>query len=524
MLPLLLVPLAHATCALEQLPTPEGVIVTVRALAEPVGCRTVTLRSDAPLNVTAWVHDPDGRKRRLRRDHLRALPGGGWELGAPELVPDGWLTVDTRVHGGSLVIQLAPASASPPTAEPGTSRLEETRTIELDLPHPGWGFADPKRGRTHVEQRYTFIAESPGGILALPLGAAAIDTGGLESVPLGVRVPAGAQAATLRYTVPGATAQGSERIPPGTLTLLGTDVSWTAHPDPGVPATPVPGGLRFDTATGGRARWRVLTAGEDKVIPDVATFLAGLDWRFARVSLPEPAVPMNIRGRQDRALLLEELVGEVRALRAGALPGAEPLFPRALNAAWRSGWATSVERGLILHRFLGQEKLPATWVLTGEEADLGSLTGFDTLLLRVGLERDAPPSLWIDPACTVCAPGELGTRWMGRPAIGAAETIPRLPGRLSRELSLRGERFHASFQASGAAALWLREAIVGVEPAVRVVRLATLLGLEDAELITWTGFETAGAPITLEFGSERPPGDPFPDAVTPWEGGWGSTP
>ncbi|MFN7147775.1 MAG: hypothetical protein ACK4YP_28655, partial [Myxococcota bacterium] len=59
MLALLLAPPAHASCAIERAETPEGMRIRVRALEEPVDCRTVTLLSDAPLGVKGWVWTPD---------------------------------------------------------------------------------------------------------------------------------------------------------------------------------------------------------------------------------------------------------------------------------------------------------------------------------------------------------------------------------------------------------------------------------------------------------------------------------
>jgi hypothetical protein len=348
-----------------------------------------------------------------------------------------------------------------------------------------------------------------------------VEAAGLEAVPDGVRVPAGRAEATVRFRLAGAAPQGDETLLPGSLTLRGPGVVWRSSVGPGVAVTPADGGVRFESADGGVARWRVESVGAVGVIPDAATYAAGLDWRFARASLPEPAVPMGLRGRRDRGTLFWEIVSEVRVPTDGVLPGTDPVHPRQLNAAWRSGWVTPVERGLILHRFLGQEKFKdAAWALTGEHADPVSLTGFDTVLVNATVDG---ARVWVDPTCTVCAPGEIGTRWLGRPAIGAVAEIPTAPGRLDRALSLDGDHFRATFQATGAAALWLRERIAGVEPAVRPARIAAVLGFPGGTLANATGFEVAGGPITLELLGSEPPKDPFPTAATPWDGGWGDS-
>lgn len=554
MLALLLAPPAHASCAIERAETPDGMRIRVRALEEPVDCRTVTLLSDAPLGVKGWVWTPDERRHRLRDDHLRLLPGGGWEIGAPELVPGGSVDLDVTVPGSTLDIRLAPA----PAPALVVTEDHETHALVLDARHPGWGFADPKKATTRVTRTLRFPPGAPAQIVPLPADAAEVDTGGLARVPNGVAVPAGTAEARIAYVVPGAAAQGVRAVGPGSFTLLGPDIEWILATDDAA-ATLVDGGVRFDAPRGGTVRWRVRSARDVAVIPDVNTFVAGLDWRFARVSLPEPALPTWLRAEIcgvpsalcleddiDRSAWFDTIVEAVRGLRDGALPGAEPLQPRQLNRAWKSGWVTPVERGLVLQRFLGQERFLAAWVLTGEDADPATLTGFDHLLVTAQVEGE---TRWADPGCAVCAPGEIGTKWLGRPAIGAdlatgatnaldrakmhtgfaplpaGATVPRAPGRLDRTLSLVGDRFHARFDATGAAALWLRERLVGVEPAARAGRLADALGMPDAALVEATGLGEAGAPVVIVLDGPRAPEDPFPAPdATPWTGGWGDAP
>lgn len=536
MLALALLPSASATCAVDQTTKANVATVSIRALEAPVGCRVVTLSSTAPMDVQAWVWTPEDRKMKLPADHLRLLPGGGWEIAAPELDVGGRVLLLATLQAKELEVRLAPA----PAPSPIVTRVDETRTFNLDVKHPGWGFADPTRASTTVVSTWTFPAGAPAQILPLPAGAYDIDAGGLAVVPNGVSVPMGTPAATLKYTVPGAAPRGDEPRPAGALTLVG-DVRFVAPL-----GAPVEGGVRFDTPEGGRARWRVVSAANVAVIPDVETFVAGVDWHFAQASLPEPAVPVRLKGLTDRAAMYTQLLAEVRALRDGHLPSADPLRPRQLNGAWRSGWATPVERALILHRFLTQEKMTTTWLATGQDADVATFTGFDTLLLttKVG-ER----TVWTDPGCGVCAEGEIRTRWATLPAVGVqmvptkdrpavpvfdgspkgfaftpvALNLPRAEGRLGRSLALVGEHFEATFTARGAAALWLRESIFEVAPPLRGARIAEVLGFAEGELLETAGFEVAGAPITVRVrGGARPPADPFPTHDgTPWAGGWG---
>jgi len=556
MLALLLAPPAHAACAVEQRQREGAMDVVIQALAEPVGCRTITLTSDAPLTVAAVVWSPEERRRRVPADHLRLLPGGGWEIGVPELMVNGRVELAVGVTGGKLDVQLAPATPMAVRAE----AADETHVLTLDARHPGWGFADPKKASTQVTVSLRFASDTPEQIVPVPMQAENLDAGPLAPVPGGVRVPAGVKDARITYTLPGASPQGVRTLAPGSsLTLVGPGVVWRTTAGPGVTVVPVQDGVRFEAPSGGEARWRVERAGDASVIPDLATFVAGIDWKFARVSLPEPAVPVELRGRRERAALYDDLLRLVGDLRPGALPGVSDLAPRPLNRAWRSGWATPVERALIFHRFLGQERYRAGWVLTGDAADPETLTGYDHLLVTVYVDGALR---WVDPTCTVCAPGEVGTRWLGKPALGldvttgmaapgapsdapeaapeetpketaraalapmaplpVGATVPRAAGRLDRAIALDGTVFRVRYTASGAAALWLRERLSGVDPALRSARLAEALGVRDATRVEATGLGEAGATVTVTLESERAPSDPFdaPDAA-PWAGGWG---
>lgn len=519
MLLLALLAHAHARCAVERTPTPDGARIVVAAQAEPLSCRTVTLLSDAPITLDARLRGPDGRTRRLRGDHLRALPGGGWEIGAPELVVGGQIELEAGIAGSELTISLAPAEGGAVAAV----ETHTTRDLLLDARHPDWGFADAALARTKHEATYRFAPDGAAQVIPVPGGARFSDTpearaaAGLEDVPGGLRVAAGTAEARVRYELRGAAPQGVERIPAGSLTLASPGVEWVVRGSDGVEVKPVPGGVRAEAPAGGVVRWRVASVGGRPVIPDLSTFIAGLEWRFARVSLPEPAVPMGLRGERDRAALLDSLYEQVRAMPTGRLPGGAALSPRHLNRAWRSGWGTDVEKGLILHRFLGQEKFPARWALTGSDPDPDTYTGYDTLLVLTELEG---VPVWLDPGCHTCAPGEIRPRWMGRPAIGAVAALPRAEGALSRRLSLRNEIFEARFSLTGAAALWAREALAEIEPDRRLARLAELLGMPGAEVQSVEGLDAPGEPVVARLAGAAPPRAPFPADETPWVGGW----
>lgn len=475
MTPLLLVAAAHALCVLRQAATKDGAEIEVEARTEPLPCRQMTLESSAPgMTVKGWIVTREGRKRRLKRDHIVPFDGGV-AVGAPELVDGDTLRLVATIPGDDLLVTIGPSQELPPPEQ-----THVTRRVALDPKHPGWGFADPKLAATTTETH--------------------------TIRPDGART----------WTEPGAKAQDIVRLAPGSFTLFvpEADVDFTVSP--GVTETRDNGGWRFDAPQGGELRYLVRASGLDLVIPDQRTWLAGTDSYFAAASLPEPAVPMALLPLSDKGELANALYDEVMELHDGSLPGTNPLRPRGLNHAWRSGWATPVERGLILHRLLLQEKIPAEWSLTGAHPDVRTLTGFDTMLLRIKLGAEW---IWVDPTCTSCALGEMSPAWMGKPAVGAVDRIPQLPGLLTRTLVIAGDRFNAKFVATGAAAVWLREVNGSTIVEHRGEALAAAVGMKGATLTRFEGLDQYGVDVTIEVEGGDPPKDPFPDG-TPWDGGW----
>lgn len=472
---------AFATCVLRQAATPTGARVEVQAQTEPLPCRTMSFESSGPaLSARAWILTAEGRKQRLPKDHV-VVDAWGLQVGAPELVEGGTLVIDLTVPGDDLTVTVGPRA---PVAHAAQTHV--TRTILLDAKHPGWGFADPKLGRTRTEVHW-------------------VDPDGARSVEL-----------------PGARAQDVVHVDPGSFTLSVPEADVSVTTSPGITTTRDNGAWRFDAPSGGEVRYCVHATGADRVISDTAAYVEGTDYYFTAASLPEPAVPVSMMAVTGRRTRLDALFALVQDLRDGALPGRDPLRPRQLNRAWRSGWATPIERGLILQRMLGQEHVDVDWVLTGSAVDLETLTGFEALLVHARLDGE---ELWLDPGCTNCDVGELDPRWMGQPGIGQATggrtfVLPRQPGRLVRTLALVGDRFHATFVAEGAAALWLRQALEDRAPDARPARAAELLGMPGATLQRFDGLGTPGGALTIELTGASSPKDPFPPGQTPWEGGW----
>lgn len=461
---------ALAACQLMQTATETGTIVVIQAMSEPLSCRRVTISApDAPPAVKVRL---DGR--RVRRDHVR-VEGNRIEIGLPELRVGGEARIDVAVAGDKLEVVLG---EPPPPAAPAETHV--TLAVALNPKHPGWGFADP----AFATSTRTTATVGPDGLTRTEVG--------------------------------GAPAQGVERLAPGSFTLDIPGARFAAWASPGVTLSYSLTGARWDAPQGGEARWRVSSAVGEAVIPDGETFRAGLDWRFVQVSFPEPAIPTSLVNVREPQAITEALYAAARALTPGWLPGSEPLRPRPLNRAWRSGWASSVERGLILQRLLEQARVQASWLLTGEEAEVVTLTGYDTMLVAARLpDRD----VLLDPGCPVCAFDEVSTRVAGKPAVGAAPLVPLSEGHLGRVLTLSGSEYRAEVTATGAAALFLREAAYGLGEARRAEVIADSVGMPGGRIEQLVGLDEPGASMTLTVTSKRPPVAPF-ETDPPWLGGW----
>lgn len=474
---LMLTPGAHAACIVSQEGTSKGVAIHVEAVEAPVHCRILTVvTTGAAPALRAVLTDENGRRHRLPRDHFHAV-ANTVEVGIPELNVGGKVVIDIDLPGNDLTIAVG---APPPPASMPTE-THEVRTILLDAKHPGWGFADAKLSETRVEVH--------------------------RIQPDGVQTSVHS----------GAAPQGILSLAPGSFTIIAPAVQIVPWGSEGVTVSRIKDGVRWDAPTGGEARWRVASVGPDAVIPDGKTFIAGIDWRFTAVSLPEPAVPMRLHGKAEKEELVREILMEVRALTEARLPGTEALRPRQLNRAWNSGWATSVERGLILHRMLGQERISAGWALTGKDPEFLTLTGYDSMLVVASVDDH---DRILDPGCTVCGWGEFSTKWAGKPAIGILDRIPRAPGEMKQTVTLTGETFHARYEGAAAAALWVREAVADVEATRYHSVLAAALGMPGAAVVRSSGLEDPGKPVTIELEGRSPPRHPFAEGAEPWEGGW----
>ncbi|MBM4393697.1 MAG: hypothetical protein FJ090_21435 [Deltaproteobacteria bacterium] len=464
------VQLASAACRMVQTPAESGTRLHIEAVSEPLSCRAVFLRADGGARIRARL---DGR-RVSGRDVFEL--DGDQVVALPAMRPGSVADIEIDVPGSALLVSLGEPTPRVPAAE-----THVAWTVSLDERHPAWSFADPRLGQT-VE---TVATLRPEGRASRRWG--------------------------------GAPAQGSRLLAPGSFTLEIPGANLVGTASAGVNVTRTLTALRFDAPEGGTARWRVSAAGGQAVIPDVATYVAGLDWRFRVASFPEPALPADFRRDGNLDTRIEDIWALVRARMVAAnYPGADPLRPRPLHRAWRSEWGSGVERALVLLRLLQQQHVVAGWLLTGHDPDPMTLTGYDHLVLALAAEGG---DMLVDPACAPCALGEVSTRVAGKPAVGGAERVPVQPGTLSRRIALHGTEFRVSVEATGAAALWLREESSALGGLVRADRIAAALGVVAGRVVTETGLDTPGQPVRIELVTERSVRPPF-EGAPPWDGGW----
>jgi len=241
---------------------------------------------------------------------------------------------------------------------------------------------------------------------------------------------------------------------------------------------------------------------EKPVLPGRRQLEGALDYRFRGLAIPQPGLPTELRGR----MVDWDLIGELRpTLSERARPAtwpADPLFPRRLVKARKSGALTEIEAALIVWLYSRQIEVDAQWVLvhpaTRGPGYLISPAGYERALVLVGHEGE---SRWIDPGCMVCGPFEVRPFLEGAAAlgIGLSQTSAPTPGVWSTVVGGDGVRW----ELTGSAALNLRLWIDAIPDAARRKSLAVRMAGPGAELVDVEGVGEAGAPIkvTAKIGS-----------------------
>lgn len=325
--------------------------------------------------------------------------------------------------------------------------------------------------------------------------------------------------------------------PDGALVLLEPSegpirvaLSWTAPDAPTYGERAEDERLTVD-APGGRIAWEgdawLLVAMHDRpVLPARSALITALDRRFRERALSGPGLPVELRGLDpgwDTAALLRD------ALHARAVPAThptDPLWPRRLLAARRSGAVSSTEAALITWLYAEQLGLHADWALVrpawrGPGAPT-SPAGHDRALVRLTLDGEVR---WMDPTCAVCAPFELPPEHEGASALGPGidRTPDPTPGRW--HVDVRPDA--VAWTLEGPPALLLRRWLAEIPEAERATALAERMAGPGAELLRVEGAADAGAPIVAEARRGRgifadplalPVPNPRDGAWVPWVG------
>jgi hypothetical protein len=266
--------------------------------------------------------------------------------------------------------------------------------------------------------------------------------------------------------------------------------------------------------------WFLHRAAGEVVIPDRSALQRALDARFRALAIPEPGAPMELRSA-DPSWTTAGMLRDVLLTRATVAdwPTAQPLLPRKLHAAVRSGVVSPVEASLVTWLWARQVRLDADWLLVRPATDGPSgptvLAGYDAALVRITADGEVR---WLDPGCTMCAPFEVRPDLEGASVLGARDLEGPAPtaGLARLEVGARTLRWRLEGPAALELRLWLQE----VESGDRAALLAQRLGGPGATLLELDGLPVAGAPIDvlLERGGGlfRDPLATGPGAETVW--------
>lgn len=269
------------------------------------------------------------------------------------------------------------------------------------------------------------------------------------------------------------------------------------------------------------------------VLPDMDAALSAVARAALLASVNQPGAGLGFAGARPRCAPADPCVPDVAAadradverllaerVRAAVRPARDParalLGVRPLTDVRRSGWGSPWEIAIWaarLLRGLGYAAVPAP-VRPADAGPLGgpAPVGFTEAVVRIA---HAGAVWWWDPACTVCALGELGPAlgggqplarpWDGPTAAGTlAPPLPDLPRPhqdRTATLSWVGGRWVGSVRIAlnPASARDLRAAVAAVPAEARAGAIAAALGFPGAQVTRVRGFGTAGAPAEVEL-------------------------
>ncbi len=249
------------------------------------------------------------------------------------------------------------------------------------------------------------------------------------------------------------------------------------------------------------AGWWVTAIHGQPILSDRNALLEVVARTALSASVPEPGLPARIRLRSGEEEMIPEIQDLLRSqVRVGGRPGQRSLQARRLLDVRKATFGSEWELALMTARYLRQLRLDALPIPVRPAhiapADPGMPAGFTHAVVRVRMADGA--DLWIDPACAVCAPGELRPPLWGADAL--AEGIERIPeppeGRRVETVVVQPDgNVQFAVEYSGTAALDLRLALLEA-PTNR--RIAYLEGQLAGTLSKHSGLTERGVPIRLE--------------------------
>jgi hypothetical protein len=243
----------------------------------------------------------------------------------------------------------------------------------------------------------------------------------------------------------------------------------------------------------GRTWWLSAIHGKP-ILPSRKALEAALDYRFRSLSIPQPGIPNELRGRKVDWTLIGDLRPTLSARARPATWPSDPLFPRKLIRARNSGAVSETEAALTVWLYAKELAIDAQWVLVRPASTgpgyLTSPAGYDRALVLVGHEQT---SRWIDPSCLVCGPFEVRPDLEGASALGGGLTQTRAPSPGVWITLIGGDAIR--WNLTGSAALSLRLWLQTLPEPDRLDALAGRIAGPHATLIDATGIEEPGAPI-----------------------------
>lgn len=297
---------------------------------------------------------------------------------------------------------------------------------------------------------------------------------------------------TVQWTTPDAPTYGSvpPALGPGSP---GVVADWVVSCDRGVV-----------TWEEGGHRWVLEGIDGTGVLPDRDRMIRALNQRFVRQGVPEPSIPGELRGLPPSIELAAALPDVLRAqVGIGDWPH-DPLWPRKLRKARRSGAVTATEAGLILWLMARQIGFDARWGLVRphdgppEASDPLARSPADFVRPVVAFRLE---DTWqyVDPTCAACGPFELPSELWGAELIGPG--LPdRTPPAPAGTVEARSTDGAWTYRFTGQRALELRRSVT------RGIELAAAMGATPEAM---TGFLTRGEPIEVVVEEAARPFDPF---------------